>query len=307
MKSVLEKAPLSSRPDSAAGGGPLERRLCQVGGVNQNYVSAAGTSYHVQIEDRGPVLDRALETEVRRVNVIIYANYGEPNARIVYGRDYDYADVRTPEHNRLIEEKIKEIAAQAREVIEERERREVRRIKDLLREYYLTKDEEAKRQFEAANALFPFLFSRAWMELKNERGASPSAAAAAPLPELMAAPAAPVPSAPAPAAPSKPPAAPGDDVEVVVLPEDVLYPLDEELRQKVLEIEALITKVGKDLRELKEKGKADDILLQTCRKLVLRAKDSISGREASEFNLRRLDMTANSLMTTWRQIKSRMR
>lgn len=289
---------MSSRPGGAPPGGPLERRLCQVGGLNHNYVSGAGTSYHIQIEDRGPVLDRALETEVRRVNVIIYANYGEPNARIVYGRDYDFPDVRTAEHNRLIEDRIKDIGGEARSIIEERERREVRRIKELLREYYLTKDEEAKRQFEAANAQFPFLFSRAWMELKNEKTPS-SAVAAAPAPPT---------EMPAAAVPAAAPSAPvADDVDVVVLPEDVLYPLDDELRQKVLEIESLITKVGKDLRELKEKGKADDILMQTCRKLVLRAKDSISGREASEFNLRRLDMTANSLMTTWRQIKSRMR
>lgn len=284
-------------PSASPGGAPLERRLCQVGGVNQNYVSTAGTSYHVQIEDRGPVLDRALEVEVRRVNVIIYANYGEPNARIVYGRDHDFPDVRTAEHNRLIEEKVKELALAAREVIEERERREVRRIKDLLREYYLTKDDEPKRQFEAANAQFPFLFSRAWMELKNERGALP-AQPAAPLP----APAAPVPEPPPPAP------ATADEVDVVeILPEEILYPLDEELRQKVLEIERLIAALGTDLRELKAKGRTDDILMQTCRKLVARAKDSISGREASEFNLRRLDMTASSLMTTWRQIKSRLR
>jgi len=266
-----------------------------VGGVNQNYVSGAGTSYHIQIEDRGPVLDRALEVEVRRVNVIIYANYGEPNARIVYGRDHDFADVRTADHNRLIEEKVKELALSARGVIEERERREVRRIKDLLREYYLTKDDEAKRQFETANTQFPFLFSRAWMELKNERGAMP------------AQPAAPLAAPSAPAPPTVPASAP-DEVEVVeLLPEEVLYPLDAELRQKVLEIERLIAALGKDLRELKEKGKTDDILLQTCRKLVSRAKDSITGREASDFNLRRLDMTANSLTTTWRQIKSRLR
>ena len=131
MEPGLEKAPV---PNSAM---PLDRKLCQVGGVNQNYVSAAGTSYHVQIEDLGPVLDRALEVEVRRVNLIIYANYGEPNARIVHGRDYDFADVRTAEHNRFIEEKIKALATEARSVIEERERREVARIKDLLREYYL--------------------------------------------------------------------------------------------------------------------------------------------------------------------------
>jgi hypothetical protein len=296
MKPDLEKAPV---PNSAA---TLDRKLCQVGGVNQNYVSAAGTSYHVQIEDLGPVLDRALEIEVRRVNVIIYANYGEPNARIVHGRDYDFPDVRTAEHNRLIEEKIKALAVDARSVIEERERREVSRIKDLLREYYLTKDEAAKRQFETANAQFPFLFSRAWMELKNERGPVPVAAVAVSEPVLAATPVPPPPPAPVTA-------------EVVTaevepeleLPEDVLYPMDVELRQKVLEIEALIVKLGMDLRELKKRGMADDILMQTCRKLVARAKDSITGREASEFNVRRLEMTANSLTTTWRQIKSRLR
>ena len=48
-------------------------------GLNQNHSSRSGTSYHVQIEDRGPVFDDAAETWVRRVNVIAYANYGEPD------------------------------------------------------------------------------------------------------------------------------------------------------------------------------------------------------------------------------------
>ena len=298
----LDKAPISSGGAPSSGGG-LDRKLCQVGGVNQNYVSAAGTSYHIQIEDRGPVLDRALETEVRRVNVIIYANYGESNARIVYGRDYDFVDVRSAEHNRFIEDRIKDLSAEARSIIEDRERREVRRIKDLLREYYLTKDEAAKRQFEGANAQFPFLFSRAWMELKNERGGQASQAVppAEPPPPVVAA-VVPV-AVPAPWALEVESELP----ELELLPEDVLYPLEEDLRQKVLEIEGLIIKLGVDLRVLKAQGKTDDILLQTCRKLVTRAKESISGREASEFNVRRLEMTANSLMTTWRQIKSRLR
>ena len=59
--------------------------MCQVVGLNQNYTSSAGTPYHIQIEDRGPLVDRVTETPVRRVNVIVYANYGEPNARIVHG------------------------------------------------------------------------------------------------------------------------------------------------------------------------------------------------------------------------------
>ena len=65
--------------NSGGSSGPLDRKLCQVVGVNQNYTSSSGTLYHIQIEDRGPVLDRVSEREVRRVNVIAYANYGEPN------------------------------------------------------------------------------------------------------------------------------------------------------------------------------------------------------------------------------------
>jgi hypothetical protein len=40
---------------------------------------------------------------------------------------------------------------------------------------------------------------------------------------------------------------------------------------------------------------------------VTRAKESISGRNASEFTVRRLDVTRNSMMTTWKQIQSRLR
>jgi hypothetical protein len=68
--------------------------------MNQNYSSRAGTGYHVQIEDRGPVFDDVTEEWVRRVNTIVYAHYGEPTARIVYGRDQDFPDVRTQEHTR---------------------------------------------------------------------------------------------------------------------------------------------------------------------------------------------------------------
>jgi hypothetical protein len=153
--------------------GELERRLCQVGGQNQNYTSSAGTLYHIQIEDRGPILDRVLEREVRRVNVIVYANYGEPNARIVHGRDHDFPDLRTHDHNRFITQKIQELAEGARLVVEEKEQRQVTRIKAAIREYYLTKDERAKSEFEEANTLYPFLFSRAWKELKLERNAPP--------------------------------------------------------------------------------------------------------------------------------------
>src|SRR5437762_2581553 len=77
--------------------------------------------------------------------------------------------------------------AEARAMIEQREQREVARIKGLLREYYLTKDEHAKREFEDANAQFPFLFSRAWKELKGERPGTPAPASVpvpAPTPAL---------------------------------------------------------------------------------------------------------------------------
>ncbi|HLA76087.1 MAG TPA: hypothetical protein VJU18_00765 [Vicinamibacteria bacterium] len=277
----MSRPPGSAESPSPGPVGPLDRRLCQVVGLNQNYVSASGTLYHVQIEDRGPVLDRVTETEVRRVNVIAYANYGEPNARIVWGRDYDFPDVRSHEHNRFVSDRIQELWAESRTVIEEKERRMVARLKGLIREYYLTKREEAKREFEDANALFPFLFSKAWRELKGEKAAG-----------VVEAP---------------PPPPVNERVEEAPEPEEVLYPLDLELRERVLEIERIIIELAGDLRRLKAAGKADDILLQTCRKLVSRAKDSLAGKEPSEFNTKRLDVMRNSLMTTWRQVHSRLR
>ncbi len=231
------------------------------------------------------MLDRVSEKEVRRVNVIVYANYGEANARIVHGRDHDYPDERTQEHNRFVQERIQELAAEARTIIEEKEQRQVARIKALIREYYLTKDEAAKKEFEQSNALYPFLFSRAWMELKQEK---PRMAAEGPLLPPGAA------------------GSPAAEADLVAPPEDVLYPLDAELRERVIEIERIIIELGHDLSQLKARGTADDILLQTCRKLVARAKDSLSGKEASEFSVRRLEMTRNSLMTTWRQVRSRL-
>jgi hypothetical protein len=150
------------------------------------------------------------------------------------------------------------------------------RIKAAIREYYLTKDEQAKKEFEDANALYPFLFSRAWRELKDERERTVAAA---------------------PPPPPPPEPAIGE----------VVYPLDAELRERVIEIERIITEMGKDVEELKSRGIADDILLQTCRKLVARAQEGLSGKAATEFNTRRLDMLRNSLATTWRQVKSRLR
>lgn len=278
----MSRPPGSAEEPPSGPSGPLDRRLCQVVGLNQNYISASGTLYHVQIEDRGPVMDRVTECEVRRVNVIAYANYGEPNARIVWGRDYDFPDLRNQQHNRFISDRIQELWAESRTVIEDKERRLVVRIKGLIREYYLTKEEATKREFEDANALFPFLFSKAWRELKGEKAAG-VVVEAPPLPPV------------------------NERVEEAPEPEEVLYPLDLELRERVLEIERIIIELAGDLRRLKAAGKADDILLQTCRKLVSRAKESLTGKEPSDFNTKRLDVMRNSLMTTWRQVRSRLR
>jgi hypothetical protein len=215
---------------------------------------------------------------VRRVNVIVYANYGEPNARIIHGRDFDFPDLRTREHNLHIQARIPELAAAARQVIEEKERWQIARIKGALREYHRTKSDAAKQYFTDANGLFPFLFSRAWLELKQEKDAH-----AGPVPDS------------APAGPEP------------IDADEVLYPLEADLRECVLDIERLIEEVGHDLGRLRGQGLADDILVQTCRKLVSRARESIAGREGAPLNARRLDMTRRSLTTTWRQIRSRLK
>lgn len=246
----------------------LDRQRCQVGGTNQNYTSSAGTLYHIQIEDLGPVVDRVTETEVRRVNVIVYANYGESNARIIHGRDYDFPDLRTHEHNETIQSRIPELAAAAREVVEEKERKQVARIKGLIREYHRTKTEKAKRAFEEANSVFPFLFSRAWSELKREKEAVPAEPVAS---------------------------------------EDVVYPLDAALRERVIDIEKLVDAIATDLERLKAAGRADDILIHTCQKITVRAREALAGRQGSAFTARRLDMTRSSLTTTWRQIQGRFK
>lgn len=296
------RAAKGSGPGDEAPTGALDAQLCRVGGFNQNYLSTAGTQYHVQVEDRGPLLDRVTERPVRRVNVVIYANYGEATARVVYSHDHDLPDVRTQAHNRVVQQCIQDLALQARAVIEEKEQRQVLRIKCLIREYYYTKDESAKREFEEANLLFPFLFSRAWRELREERQRTSEAPLAAEEPVVLDVPAPPPAAVEAPAA--EPPA--GAD-EAAYRPDEVAYPLEEGLRELVLEIERVIIELGRDLQKLRLRGGADDILLQTCRKLVMRAKESISGRQPSEFTARRLDMTRNGLMTTWRQVRSRLR
>jgi hypothetical protein len=258
----------------------LDRQLCRVGGLNQNYGSPTGTQYHIQIEDRGPVVDPVLETEVRRVNVIVYANYGEPNARIIHGRDHDFPDLRTHEQNRLVEQTIQALAADARLVIAETENRLVRRIKALIAEYHRTKNEGVKKEFEEANATYPFLFSRAWSELRQER------------------------ARPAVGGPARPAAASVAASEPI--PVDVAYPLDAALRDQVLEIERMIEEMNRDLESLRAHGRADDILVQTCRKLAGRAEESVRQQDGSGFNARRLEMTRASLLTTWKQVRSRL-
>jgi hypothetical protein len=284
--------PLEASPTDATGGPEvaLDAQRCQVVGTNQNYASSSGTQYHIQIEDRGPVLDRVTETLVRRVNLIIYANYGERNAHIVYGHDYDWDDVRTAGYNRLIEERITEMTAAARVIIEEKEERQVVRIKHFIRRYYRTREEDAKREFEQANALFPFLFSRAWAELRRERDDRHLQSRAAEPPSALE------------ALLSEEPVA-----EVEIPPEDVLYPLDPELRERVIEIERVLNDISTGLQELRGRGAADDILLQTCRKLEDRAREILAGREPSEVSTRRLDSMRQTLLTTWKQIQSRLR
>jgi len=256
-------------------GGQLEKQRCQVGGLNLNYLSPSGTRYHVQVEDRGPVLDVVAEELVRRINVVVYTNYGEPNARIIHGADHDLPDVRTHEHNRVVAQKVKEVAEGARRIVDEKEQRQVMRIKCLIREYYYTKEDGAKKEFEQANALFPFLFSRAWAELKQEQARS----------GVKVVPAS----------------------EGVAPPADVVYPLDPELRERVLEIERVVRGLGQDVEALRARGLADDILLQTCRKLVTRAEESICKPTPSDFTVRRLEMMRSSLTTTWRQVRSRLK
>jgi hypothetical protein len=252
-------------------------------GTNQNHKSRSGTSYHVQVEDRGPVFDDAAEEWVRRVNVVAYANYGEPTARIVYGKDHDLPDVRTHAHNRAVAQRIQEIAAEVRGVLEGKEERQIAHVKSLLERYYRTRDEKAKREFEDANALYPFIFARAFQQLKAERS--------------------PLPGAVAPPSPVPPAAAPSGPITV----EETIYPLDEAQRGIVLEIERVAEELQRDLALLRARGAADDILQATCAKLLARARDSLARRDpSSDFVTRYLDMTRNSLVTAYRQVRARV-
>jgi hypothetical protein len=282
MEAATTSDDATRRPKSD--GGLLPRHLCRVMGTNQNHSSRSGTSSHVQVEDRGPVFDVATEGWVRRVNVIAYANYGEPTARIVYGKDHDFPDIRTHEHNRAVAQRLQEISVEVRAVLEEKEERLVARVKDLLERYYRTRDDKVKREFEDANALYPFVFARAFQQLKAERSAALEAAATAP-----------------------PPAAPAELPSGPLAVEETVYPMDPAQRELVLEIERVSEELLRDLAELRAKGAADDILQATCAKLTARAKDSLARRDSSsEFAIRYLEMTRNSLVTAYRQVRARL-
>jgi hypothetical protein len=259
------------------GGDLLPRHLCRVIGLNQNYTSRAGTSYHIQIEDRGPVFDDATESWVRRVNAIAYADYGEPTARIVRGRDRDFPDLRTREHNHAIQEKIQELAAEVKARLEKREERQGERIKALLRHYHRHREDSVKAEVEEANRRYPAVFARAWQELKSER--------------------------PGPAEATVEPAEPPTP-EI----DETIYPLDPEQRELILEIERIREELERDLGALKAQGGADDILLTTCAKILYRAHESLTQRAetGTAFASRRLEMTRKSLVTTYRQVRARL-
>jgi hypothetical protein len=275
----------SSAPPSGESG-LLPRHLCRVMGLNQNYSSRSGTSYHIQVEDHGPVFDDVTEAWVRRVNVIAYANYGETTARIVHGKDHDLPDVRTHAHNRDVSRHIQDLASQAVDLLEEKEGRQVARIKKLLKRYYDTRDETVKREFEAQNALYPFVFARAFQELRSERPLRPLEPLALPASEA---------SEPGVAETS----AGADSGEFE-------YPLDPTLRELVLEIERVSGELQRDLAALKARGAADDILQSTCAKLATRARESLGQRHGVEFAARHLEMTRNSLVTAYRQVRARL-
>jgi len=253
-------------------GRDLDPGLCRVGGLNLDYNSRSGTPYHIQIEDRGPVTDRLTGQLVRRVNVVVHANYREPNARIIHGCDHDYPDIRTREHNDFIGRELHEQVAAARTLIEERERRKIDRLKRRIREYHATRSEETKREFEETNALYPFVFARAWQELRRERDQPPAAV-------------------------------PGNAKGVF---SGARYPADDDLRERVLEIERIIIGIGQDMARVRADRGPDEVLLRSCGKTVAQARAVLSGENESLLDPRRLFLIRNSLLTAWRRVHARL-
>jgi hypothetical protein len=180
-----------------------------------------------------------------------------------------------------VAQRIQELAAEARQVLEEKETRRAARIKDLLERYYRTRDDKVKREIEDANALYPFVFARAFQELRAERPPAPEMPSAPEVPETAA--------------------VPEPEVEAAE------YPLDPIQRELILEIERVAGEMQRDVAALKARGAADDILQATCAKLVARARDSLSRRDSSsDFATRYLEMTRNSLVTAYRQVRARV-
>ena len=267
-------------------GQPLDRALCRVGGLNQNFATSCGTPCHVQVEDYGPVVDRASEQEVRRLNVIVYAGYGTPSARIVFGRDFDYPDVRSHEYNRTIKEQMSELAAQAQAETEQAEQREL----TCMRAWFTGRDggdETALREeFREFAELYPAVFKRALAELRAGKRPAPARTnAPSPAPSASAEPPPPAPPPP-------------------VAPADVTYPLDAERRRRVIEIEGLILKLTDDIENLKQQGRAHDLLLQRSRKVIEKAHETLRQRHTGDVDLRLLDITLDNLAKTWRQVRT---
>ena len=160
--------------------------------------------------------------------------------------------------------------------MEEREERQVRRVKALLREYHQTKSEEAKREFEEVNALYPFVFSRAFLELRQERGR------AGPRRGRRRRPAVPAP---------------------VGRPRSSTRST-RACASRSSRSSAWRQSCPRTSSELKAQGRADDILLQTVRKRLGRARDNLYRKDSADFAARRLEVTRNSLVTTWRQVRA---
>jgi hypothetical protein len=248
--------------------GELDRALCRAFGVNQNFLSSSGTPCHVQVEDYGPVVDRVSEQGVRRVNVIVYANYGTPAARIVFGRDYDYPDVRTRDYNQTIKDQMHELVAQAQAEAEEMEQRELTCMRAWFAGREQDSDQVLAEEFREFAELYPSVFKRALGELRAGR-----------MPKV---------------APTPVPAA-------------TVYPMDAERRRRVIEIEGVIARLGDDLLTVTAQGGADDLLTQRASKLVDKARETLAGRHTGDIDLRLLDLTLDNLAKVWRQVRSRLK
>jgi hypothetical protein len=212
--------------------------------------------------------------------VIVYANYGEATARIVHGRDHDLPDVRTHEQNEAVALRIQKLANDAGRILEQREERQVSRFKLLLRRYYDTRREAVKREVEEANALYPFVFARAFQDLKAEHARADAGAA--------------------------PAAEPVGGKLAAVEEDETQYPLDPAERELVLDVERVAEEMERDLLSLKARGASDDILRATCAKLLARGRESLTRRDGGEFAMRRMEMMRKSLVAAYHQVRARL-